>query len=163
MKTPSWSPVRSLLVCMLVGSLAGCGALANASPARKIGDTVKDMNDRARWGRVGDAAQYVDPSYRATYLQNHRLWGSKIQLADVEVVQLQISNDTEQATAFVTYSWYGMDNMTLHQSTVRQRWLGTKESYVLMSEAVIQGNTALLGSQGLTGTGEGEVSLLGGP
>jgi hypothetical protein len=137
----------SFLVLSLCGLMFGCGTLRGASPAARIGDTVHDMNDQARWGRLGDASQYVEVGYRGTYLTNHRYWGSKIQLADVEVEQVQISTDAELATAFVTYSWYGTDAMTLHQSVVRQRWSANKERYTLMSEAVVQGDPTLLGGE----------------
>jgi hypothetical protein len=135
------------LVFVLGISLSGC-FLNNASPTRKIGDTVHDMNDQARWGRMGDAAQYVDPTYRSTYLTNHRRWGSGIQLADAEVVHVQIASDASNATAFVTYSWYSTNDMTLHQSVVRQRWSSQDENYALISEAVVQGDPLLLKADG---------------
>ncbi len=151
----------SFVLSLVTLMLAGCGALSNASPGRKIGDTVHNMNDQARWGRTGDAAQYVEPSYRSTYLSNHRQWGSQIQLADVEVVQVQMSSDGDLATAFVTYSWYGTDAMTLHQSVVRQRWISTRENYTLVSESVVQGDAALLGGKGNINPESASVSLLG--
>jgi hypothetical protein len=131
-----------LAVCLSLFS-SGC-FLNNASPSRKIADTVHDMNDNARWGRMGDAAAYVDSTYRTTYLNNHRKWGSAIQLADAEVVHVQIAEDASAATAFVTYSWYSMGDMTLHQSVVRQRWTSTDDNLALVSETVVQGNPKLL-------------------
>ncbi len=131
------------------------------SPGRKIGDTVHDMNDQARWGRLGDAAQYVEPTFRNTYLNNHRLWGSAVQLADAEVVHVQIAPGAENAVAFVSYSWYGTDTMTLHQSVVRQRWAAKGQSYALMSEVVVQGDPQLLGTKGdVTSTDAAPISLL---
>ena len=150
-----------VLALLIPCALFGCNTLANASPNRKISDTVHDMNDQARWGRMGDASQYVERTYRGTYLSNHRGWGSQIQLADVEVVQVQMSNDGELATAFVTYSWYGTDAMTLHQSVVRQRWVATKEAYTLVSEAIVQGDAQLLGGKGNINPESASVSLLG--
>ncbi|HEX2677245.1 MAG TPA: hypothetical protein VHM19_11410 [Polyangiales bacterium] len=152
---------RLVLACAFACFAAGCGSLQQASPGAKFGNTVHDMNDQARWGRLGDASQYVESSYRTKYLQNHRMWGSKIQLADVEVVQVQMSPDGESANAFVTYSWYGTDAMTLHQSVVRQRWIATRDSYAMFSEAVVQGDAALLGGQGITNPDNAAVSALG--
>jgi hypothetical protein len=144
---------------LLALGLAGC--LNNMSSTRKIGDTVHDMNDQARWGRLGDAAQYVDPTYRGQYLANHKLWGSTVQLADAEVVHVQIAQGAEHATAFVTYSWYATDTMTLHQSVVRQRWQSLGSSYALISEVVVQGDPQLLGAKGeSTSTEAAPISLL---
>ena len=84
------------------------------------------------------------------YLTNHRRWGSAIQLADAEVVHVQIASDASNATAFVTYSWYSTNDMTLHQSVVRQRWSSQEESdsFALISESVVQGDPLLLKSDG---------------
>jgi hypothetical protein len=142
--------MRTLAVMLVLSvslSVSGC-FLNNASPTRKISDVVHDMNDQARWGRMGDAAQYVDPTYRGTYLANHRHWGSAVQLADAEVVHVQIASDASNATAFVTYSWYSTDDMTLHQSVVRQRWNSVEENFVLFSETVVQGDPLLLRADG---------------
>ncbi len=153
--------MRTLALYLVVVCLSLMGCLSNMSSTRKIGDTVHDMNDQARWGRLGDAAQYVDPTYRNTYLTNHRYWGSEIQLADAEVQHVQIAQSADAATAFVTYSWYGADTMTLHQSVVRQRWSALGSRYVLASEVVVQGDPRLLGATGpATSTDAAPISLL---
>jgi hypothetical protein len=145
--------------------LAGC--LQNASPTKKLTDTVHDLNDEARWGRIADASQRVDPSYRRVFMQNHKAWGSTIQIADAEVINLQIAEDGEQAAAFVQYSWYAMKTMTLHQSVVRQRWTSSTDSrgYGLISESVIQGDPRLLGAEagpGSTAASTMPMSMLDG-
>ena len=126
--------------------LAGC-FMANTSPAKKIGDTVHDLNDNARWGRISDAALLVDASYRNTFVHAHQAWGNEIQLADTEIVNVQIAPDAEHANAIVNYSWYAMDTMTLHETTVRQRWSAVSGGYALMSEAVVKGDPRLLATE----------------
>lgn len=134
MRVPVW---------VLSFGLCGC-FMANTSPAKKIGDTVQDLNEQARWGRLGDAALLVEPSYRNTFLNAHQQWGSEIQLADTEILHVQIAPDAEHASALVMYSWYAMDTMTLHETTVRQRWSAHGGGYALVSEAVIKGDPRLL-------------------
>jgi hypothetical protein len=133
------------LACLLSLGLAGC-FMANTSPAKKISDTVRDLNENARWGRIGDASLLVDASYRNTFLSAHQGWGSEIELADSEVVHVQITPDAEHASAIVTYSWYAMDTMTLHETTVRQRWSAVSGGYALFSEAIVKGDPRLLHS-----------------
>ena len=143
--SPSLRLLRVSLVSCVLFALTGC--LNNASPTKKLTDTVHDLNDEARWGRVADASQRVDPSYRRMFLNNHKDWGRTIQIADAEVINMQISEDGTQAAAFVQYSWYAINTMTLHQSVVRQRWTAVEGSsnYGLVSETVIQGDPRLLG------------------
>jgi len=128
---------------LLILAFSGC-FMANNSPAKKISDSVRDMNENARWGRIGDASLYVDTSYRNTFLSAHQDWGSEIEVADTEVVQVQIAPDEEHASAIVSYSWYATDTMTLHQTTVRQRWSAVGSGYALFSEAIVKGDPRLL-------------------
>ena len=118
--------------------------MSQHSPAKKLSDSVRDMNDHARWGRLGDAAQMVDGSYRNAFVAAHQEWGEKIEVADTEVVQLQIAPDAEHANALVSYSWYAIDTMTLHETTIRQRWSAVGSGYALFSEAIVKGDPRLL-------------------
>ena len=137
--------MRSVLVLLPWVMLAGC--FANASTTKKLADTVHEMNDAARWGQLGQASTRVQPDYRADYLRAHRGWGSRIQVADSEVVNLQVADDLSTAIALVAYSWYALDTMTLHQSVVRQRWEPLEEYFVLAHESVVQGDPKLLLSE----------------
>jgi hypothetical protein len=128
---------------LLTLGLAGC-FMANSSPAKKISDSVRDLNENARWGRIGDASLMVDGSYRNTFMSSHQGWGSEFELADAEVEHVQIDPSEEHASAIVSYSWYATDTMTLHTTTVRQRWSAVSGGYALFSEAVVKGDPRLL-------------------
>jgi hypothetical protein len=147
-------------IWMLVVVLGGC-FMANTSPAKKITDSVQDLNEQARWGRIGDAALLVEPGYRDEFLNAHQGWGSDIQLADTEIVHVQIAADAEHASAIVTYSWYAMDSMTLHETTIRQRWSAHSGGYALTSEAVVKGDPRLLNATASNGVKNAGSSLYG--
>jgi hypothetical protein len=134
--------MRALVWVMSLG-LSGC-FMANTSPAKKLSETVQDLNEQARWGRLTDAANLVEPGYRNAFLSAHQQWGSEIKLADTEVLHVQIAADAEHANAIVNYSWYAMETMTLHETTVRQRWSAHSGGYALVSEAVVRGDPRLL-------------------
>ena len=121
--------------------------MANMRADKKIGDAVENLNKQTRWGRINDAALLVQPDYRETFLTQHSRWGTDIQLADSEVVNIQITNDAKNASAFVSYSWYAMDDMTLYETTLRQLWESRDNGYVLSSESVVKGNPKLLAAQ----------------
>lgn len=122
--------------------LSAC--VGSGGSAKKIGDVVQNLNDQARWGLIQDASLLVQNNYRAKFLQQHRGWGSDIQLADSEVLNIQLTSDSEHASALVTYSWYAMDDMTLHETTLRQLWKARSSSYALAAETVIKGDPTLL-------------------
>jgi hypothetical protein len=121
--------------------------LNNLRADKKIGDAVQNLNNQARWGRINDAVLLVHPEYRETFMSQHSRWGTDIQLADSEIVNIQIASDSNKASAFVLYSWYAMTDMTLHETTLRQLWEAQSSSYTLSSETVVKGDPGLLASK----------------
>jgi len=157
--------MRHLPALVIALAASGC-FMQNASPGKKLSDSVHHLNEAARWGNLGSASQLVGPMYRAHYIQTHRHWGSSIELADTDVVQVEMSPDQESAVALVTYQWYLTSMMTLHQTVVRQHWSRFDGAYGLIEEVVVQGDARLLYPQG-PGVGDPDeatadsVSLLG--
>jgi len=132
-----------LAVCIALTPVCAC-FLANAGADKKINSAVMNLNEQARWGRIADASALAVPEYREQFLLQHRHWSTDIQLADSEVLNIQLTKDTKQASAIVTYSWYAMKDMTLHETTLRQLWMAQGSGYALASETVVRGDPALL-------------------
>ena len=106
-------------------------------PSKKLNDTVLDMNKSTRWGQLDQAQRLVEPVYRARFLQTHAHWGAQIQVADSEVVQMEMGPDQETAIAVVSYEWYMLAAMTLHNTVVQQRWAHVHDGFLLVSESVV--------------------------
>ena len=128
------------LLCVL---LSGCMGQGNGA-AQRFHETVLDMNKNTRWGQIGDAVRWVEPSYQGKFAQTHMAWGEDIQLADSEVVSIQMAPDQESAIALVSYQWYRTADMNLYTTIVQQRWSQVGENFLLMSERVVKGEVALL-------------------
>jgi hypothetical protein len=144
--------MRTWFWLLLLG-MSGC-FMPNTSPTKKLTENVQDLNDQARWGRIGDAALLVEPGYRDAFVSAHQSWGNDIELADTEIVHVQIAANAEHANAIVTYSWYSKATMTLHETTVRQHWSAHAGSFALSSEAVVKGDPSLLvAANGASGAG----------
>jgi hypothetical protein len=123
--------------------LIGCD-FSNLRPTEKLKQSIQEMNEAARWGRIDLAAQFVGPAYRQRFFRAHSTWGQRIQIADLEVVRLDIDSKKKSATASIAISWYGLDQMTLRQTTVRQQWKLLDGQYILDDEDVLEGEPALL-------------------
>jgi hypothetical protein len=130
-------------ICLASCMLSAC-FLGNLGADKKIDSAVHNLNEQARWGRISDAAALVQPEYREVFLDRHRNWGSEIQLADTEVINIQVATDSHNANATVNYSWYAIADMTLHETTLRQVWSAHNSNYALASELVVRGDPALL-------------------
>ena len=153
--------MHRLLIAVVLA--AGCGAMANASPAKKLTDAVHGLSEATRWGQLNNAMRMVEPTYRAKFLQNHRQWGAGIQVADAEVVILDMSPDHESATAVLAYQWYLYDNMSLRQSVVRQIWALNEGGYGLMAERIVQGDPRLFDLEASAAAPTASARLLGDP
>ena len=134
--------MRAFLLCLAL-SLGGC-FLSNASPQKKLSESIRDMNNAAHWGRVGQAALYVDGKYRSQFVARRAHWTGEVQLAEHEVVNVQMDDAGDMAIAIVTCSWYGLSDMSLHSTVIQQRWAHVNEGFLLASESVVQGDARLL-------------------
>jgi hypothetical protein len=139
--------LRAALTLSVIGLCSTGACLGNLRADKKIGDAVQNLNNQARWGRISDAVLLVHPEYRATFLNQHSHWGTDIQLADSEVVNIQIASDSKNASAIVSYSWYAMADMTLHETVLRQSWEAQNSTYALSAETVVKGDPRLIATQ----------------
>jgi hypothetical protein len=138
--------LRSIRVALVASLMSVClgGCLFNqAGPKNKLRESVLAMNKATRWAQLAQATRMVDPTYRARFAETHRHWGSRIQVADSEVVEMEMTPDAENAIAIVAYNWYLSDAMTLQTTVVRQRWADINGNYGLISEAIVQGDPRL--------------------
>jgi hypothetical protein len=135
--------MRGIYAFLGIVFLSGC-FLEHASAAEHLRTSVTELNKSARWGHINGASAYVEPTYRTRFLETHKHWGSKIEVADAEVLQMEVAKGNDSAIAMVAYSWFSKDTMTVHSSLVRQRWLNTDNSFALISETVVDGDPRLL-------------------
>lgn len=113
------------------------------STETKLRDAVNGYNDEVRWNRLDLAHQRVDPKYRASFRVQHAKWGRHVQVADVNIDDVQVSDDREEAVSYITYQWYDQSTMTLATTRIKQVWSGVVGGFTLANEEIIEGNTAL--------------------
>lgn len=138
--------------------LSGCMLIDNIAPQARLTDTVHELNDEVRWGRIDLAAQRVAGTHRAAFIAQHREWGRDIRLADVEVTGMEMNLPDGSSASTVTYGWIDERTMELRTTSVRQRWVGEGEGFVLASETIIGGEPELLAGAPILGeSGDDEV------
>ena len=129
---------------VLVG-LSGC-LIQNLSPETRLRDSVIELNEGTRWGRMDVAAGHVSPVFQNQFRLSHLRWGRDIQIADSEI--LGISADTEEdgsgALSRVAIRWYDHETMIIAQTVIRQAWQKHKQTFLLTKESVESGHPGLL-------------------
>lgn len=131
--------------------LLGAALFAGACHSRaqtaseRLRDAVVGYNDELRFGRQDLAVQRVAGGYRSAFIGGHYRWGRDIQIADVEIVNVEAAGDEGQrATSFVQFRWFLQSNMLVRDTLIRQEWEKHSGQYVLQTERVIDGDPALL-------------------
>lgn len=129
------------LLCLLV--LPAC-FFQNISTATKLRESIEGAADESRWGRLDLSVQRVHPAYRSAYMASHHDWGRGIQIADSEVLDVQLDDGEDEATSTIAVAWYSYETMTLERSLVRQRWERASGGFYLRDEEVVDGSDRLL-------------------
>ena len=132
-----------LRIAALLALVLTAGCSAHATSRKKLAEAVNTVNDAARWGRVGTLTAAIEPQYWPRFLESRRDWGDTIQLADAEVLEVQMASGEQGAVAVITYSWYELSTMTLHTTVVQQRWQRVEDDFMLSDEQVVKGDAGL--------------------
>ncbi len=129
---------------LLIG-LYGC-LMQNLSPETRMRDSVIELNEGARWGRMDVASGHVAAPFRPQFKLSHMRWGRDIQIADTEIVGMSPQTDEEGAGAFsrVAVRWYDEDTMVLADTVIRQTWQKYKQTFLLTNESIESGHPGLL-------------------
>ncbi|MBK8171351.1 MAG: hypothetical protein IPK60_13535 [Sandaracinaceae bacterium] len=117
--------------------------MQNRATIERVGDAVQGLNDETRWGKTTLAADRVVPAFREQFLVNHEGWGSRIQIAECDLVSLRLGEDEASATSIMNISWYRSDTMEVAQSTLRQTWQEIGRNFALIEEEVVSGDESI--------------------
>jgi len=131
-------------VTALIG-ISGC-LIQNLSPETRMRDSVIELNEGARWGRMDVASGHVSPPFRTQFKLSHMRWGRDIQIADTEILGMNPETDEEGAGAFsrVAVRWYDQSTMVLANTVIRQTWQKHKQTFLLTNESIESGHPGLL-------------------
>jgi hypothetical protein len=134
----------TLAFALLAGGTSAC--TSPMTPAAKLNEAVQDTNMALRFGRKDVAMDRVAIIARAAFMKNHRLWGSELQIVDVEFGGLEKMTEKE-AVVLVGFSWFRPKEGLLRATVVRQTWKNDDGTgpWHLVAEERASGDLGLLG------------------
>jgi len=106
-------------------------------------ETARDLNMNARFGRMELVVEQVDPKYRTEFVQRHKSWGSRVRVADTELVGMRFGD--KESESMVAVSWYDVTEQELRGTTVRQKWKNNRGDWLLLGEERVDGDLGLFG------------------
>ncbi len=90
------------------------------------------------------ATQRVAPTFRTAFSLTHHDWHEGMQIADSEIVHVQVGEDKEDAKAFIKIRWYDQRTMLVSETTLEQKWKKVGRGFVLIAEEVRAGDPRLI-------------------
>ncbi len=146
------STVRLASLCSLslAGTLAftvtGCLGQTGGASAQQI---ATDFTNNLRFGRMELAAESIAPGEKnqAAFVEHHKAWGSRIRVADAELIGIKMVKKDEEADVSVRVSWFRLDEEELKLTTIKQKWTSKFGGWRLASETRSDGDVGLLGEK----------------
>ena len=134
---------RRCLPWLLLGALlvpTGCATAREITDRGELDVTLSRHHVDLRWGRLPNAARFVHPDLRATFLEDWKRRLKNVELTDVEVLQVY---DVRDGVADVTVRLVYVDNRTLQllEHTTSERWELTDGRWVATRVAALDDNT----------------------
>jgi len=139
----SVASLRVLGPLALLALAQGC-IFNNVSTEETLRDAVVGLNDEVRWDRMDLATQRVAPTFRTAFSLTHHDWHQGMQIADSEIVHVQVGEDKEDAKAFIKIRWYDLRTMLVAETTLEQKWKKVGRTFVLIAEEVRAGDPRLI-------------------
>lgn len=120
---------------------ASCMALPPSSMER-LSQAAYDLNTATRFGRMDIAADSVAIEAKTDFARRHRGWGRELRIVDLELEGVQMV-DNESAEVSLVVSWHRLDDATLQNTVIAQRWTQTTSDWKLVDETVSSGPTGI--------------------
>ncbi len=128
--------------------LTGC-TLQNLTPQARMQESVYTLNDASRWNQLEAAQRNVSTKYQARFRNRRSRWGEAVNVADIDLVFMQLAQDKNSAVSEISLSWTDASGVYLHRSNITQRWAKEGGTYRLIDESITKGDPALFAeSQG---------------
>jgi hypothetical protein len=153
---------QGLLFPAGIASLTWIGCLLPPTSAQRLAESAYDFTNATRFGRTDIALEHVKPSSREEFGQQHRAWGRSVRVDDIEVSSFTMRKDGD-ADVTLTFAWHQMNDTTMRETEVVQRWTDERGTWWLVREEETSGDRGVLPEAAAArkaGVSAGSVPLL---
>jgi hypothetical protein len=110
----------------------------------RITEAAREYNDGVRWGNLDQAVAHVPRDRRERFVARHGQLEDELQIADCEVVHLEIDREHERGTARVEYVWSLKRRGIVEKTATEQVWVRKDGDWVVDSEVRVKGAPLVL-------------------
>ena len=129
------SPPRTLRLGLLLALLGACAHSVFEASAGQLKTDATDFEKSLRFQDYGGAAQLVTPTKRQAFLAARRREGNDLTITDMEVVDVQMSQDAKQAVVMSRMRWVKLPSASEVTAEVHENWVASGSTWLLVSLA----------------------------
>ncbi|MBI5501348.1 MAG: hypothetical protein HY907_13970 [Deltaproteobacteria bacterium] len=130
-------PTAPLLVALVALALPACAGGYDTQTALR--NAVDEFHDGFRWNAMGSMLPHIRPEDQDAFAAEHQASMEDVQIADYEVDRLVIADGNEEADVWVSFSWFRVTEMVVHEVTVREHWAADGSTWNRTEVAVERG------------------------
>jgi hypothetical protein len=130
----------------LLVTLGQAGCMAPPTPAERVTNAAREVNDAARFGRMDLAMGGTADAARAHFVDRRREWGGEVRVLDMELAGLDMPHK-EQATILIDLQWMRMREGIMKSTRVEQTWSSAEGGWKLVRERRVAGDLGLFGEK----------------
>ena len=119
--------------------LGGCIAGMGYSTMDQVTNAAREYNNDVRWGRFDQAAKHVPGDVRQRFVERHSSLEDDFEMADYELVNIEVDKKKQTATARVEYIWSLKTRGLIEKTTTKQKWERRDMEWVMASEERVKG------------------------
>lgn len=117
----------------LIGLAAiAAGCFTAESARRELDETSFGYHIDVRWLRCPTAAQRIDAELRSSFIERCARVEGRINIDNVEVLDVQLDPNNETATVLVRYTFIASPSVTVQQVMIKERWQRKGASWLLV-------------------------------
>jgi hypothetical protein len=130
------------LACALAAG--GCIAGMGYSTVDKVTSAAREYNQDVRWGRYEQAAEKLPKELRQRFIERRASLDDELQIADYELVSIDVDKKARTAKARVDYSWTLKRRGLVEKTTTRQDWEERDGQWLMTKETRTRGAPLVL-------------------
>jgi hypothetical protein len=123
---------------------AGCMPGMGYSTVDQVTNAAREYNNDVRWGRYDQAAEHIDREHRDRFVERHTSLDELLEIADFELVNIEVDKKKQTAQARVDYTWTLKNRGIVEKTTTKQAWERHDGSWIMAHETRVKGAPLVL-------------------
>jgi hypothetical protein len=125
-------------------ALSGCITGMGYSTLDQVTNAAREYNNDVRWGRFAEAARHLPSDERQRFVDRHSSLENDLEIADYELVSIEVDKKKQSAQARVDYTWALKTRGIVEKTTTRQKWERRDSDWILAAEERVKGAPLVL-------------------